>query len=244
MMTLTMRRRQPISLLLVLTMFLSTFLVAPATSEAGLMDSVKSVSKWLFVKAGSLGAAYGGAVLGMAIGGGPIGMVLGGVGGYIVGKKVMEWGTSNSKNFWTLAGGLAGAALTVGMGWPVMLAGVAVGALGSRALASVIGKIFNKAKAVAAPVTAQAAAKMADQDAKAQAFIDQMMGKANGSSGTTAAQAAVAPMTAGTGSQGAYDRYLSAYKTYMDATQKGDAQAAQQAYTEYQSALKEYRGGK
>ncbi len=242
MMTLTMRQKQPISLVLVLTMFLGTFLVAPVTSQAGLMDSVKSVSKWLFVKAGSFGAAYGGAVLGAAVCGGPIGMVLGGVGGYIVGKKVMNWGTSSSTNFWTLAGGLAGAALTVGMGWPVMLAGVAVGALGSRALASVIGKIFNKAKAVATPITAQAAAKMSEQDAKAQAFIDQMMGKASGSTSSTYGQAAPAPMSATSGSQDAYNRYLAAYKTYMEATQKGDSAAAQSAYAEYQSALKAYRG--
>ena len=242
MMTLTMRRRQPISLLLVLAMLVSTFLAVPATSQAGFLDSVKSVSKWLVVKAGSLGAAYGGAVLGMAIGGGPIGMVLGGVGGYIVGKKVMEWGTKDSKNFWTLAGGLAGAALTIGMGWPVMLAGVAVGALGSRAVASLLKKMFNKVKTVAAPVTAQAAAKMSEQDAKAQAFIDQMTGKTP--KAVVTSQAALAPMAASSGSQAAYNRYLAAYKTYMDATQKGDAPTAQKAYGEYQSALKEYRGGK
>ena len=145
MMTMTYNQRQSISTMLLISMLFSMWLtVAPIGQvHASLLGKVGSVAKSLFVNVGALAAGAFGGVLGMAVGGGPLGMAVGAVGGYIVGKKVLNWTTSSVANFATVAGAIAGGALCIGMGFPMLAVGVIGGGLIAR-LAVTAAKLFGK----------------------------------------------------------------------------------------------------
>jgi len=236
MMAITYHRRQEISIFLVLGMILSLWTVLPKPVHAGILSSAGSLLKTVVIQGGALAAGYMGGVLGMAVGGGPIGMVAGAVGGYIVGKKVLTWTTSSVANFATVGGAIAGALLMAGMGLPLLAAGVVGGALIGRFGAQLIGKLFKKVTGNSAPVV-----NMAEQDKKAQEFINQLSQGNSPAPATNPAPAkpAVEPSQADP-SQGAYERYLAAYKSYMTASQSGNSAEAQKAYAEYKKNLDLY----
>jgi len=114
MMTMTYNQRQSISTMLLVSMLFSMWLaVAPVSPvQASIFSKVGGAAKSIFVNVGAIAAGAFGGVLGMAVGGGPLGMAVGAIGGYIVGKKVLNWTTSSVANFATVAGAVA-AALSV-----------------------------------------------------------------------------------------------------------------------------------
>jgi len=240
--SIAIRKRQEISLLLIFTIFVSSWLVIPMPAKAGILSTLGKIAKTAVVTVGSLAAGYGGAVLGMAVGLGPVGMVLGGIGGFLIGKKLLGWATSSVANFATVGGAVAGGLLMAGSGIPLLAAGIIGGALVARGIASLITKLTKKA----IPCVNTPAANP-EMDKKCAEFIAGMNARQASSvpaasSITSSSQAA--PAASGSNVQNAYNRYLAAYKAYMAATQKGDAAAAKSAFAEYQKALADYQACK
>lgn len=240
MVTIAYRQRQNVSTLLVLSMLFSLW-VAVAPIQAGILGTVGNVAKTIFVNAGAVATGVLGAAVGAALGGGPLGMAAGGIGGFIVGKKVLNWTTSSMANFATVAGAVAGGALCIGMGFPMLAVGVIGGGLIARLAVKAVSKLFgNKTPMVMeTQVNPEASAK---ENAAMASWLDQL----NKKNDTPAAPAVVeAPKAAEPvqaspevkDSQTAYDKYTAAYKNYMTATQKGDAALAQAAYAEYKQYL-------
>lgn len=235
-MSITYRRRQEVSILLILSMVFSLWAAVPQRVDAGFLQSVGKVLKGVVITAGSLAGAAMGAVLGMAVGGGPIGMVAGGVGGFIVAKKLMGWATSSFANVATVLGAVGGGLLMAGMGFPMLAIGVIGGGLIARGIAALIKKLTGKSAIL---INKE---RLAVQEERSKSIIERRLAEA----GTTAAAATAAPTSTATVTSGektseqVYDQYLAAYRAYMAATQTGDAKAAQQAYTEYQKYLTLY----
>ena len=247
--SLAYKHRQNLSSVIILSMLFSLWMaVAPMTAHAGLWDTVKTVSKKVFVTAGSLAAGAMGGVLGAAVGGGPLGMAAGGVGGYFLANKALGWATKSSANFAGLVGAVAGGALCFGMGFPMLAAGVIGGGLVSYLAVKGISKLFGK-KQISLPqsdVNPEASAK---ESALVNDFIAKMSAKEDESASTSTPAPAATTETISaqspseptiSNSQDAYNKYLEAYKGYMEATQKGDAQLAQSRYAEYKKYLGMY----
>ncbi len=245
MMTMTYNQRQSISTMLLISMLFSMWLtVAPiGQAHASLLGKVGSVAKSLFVNVGAIAAGAFGGVLGMAVGGGPLGMAVGAVGGYIVGKKVLNWTTSSVANFATVAGAIAGGALCIGMGFPMLAVGVIGGGLIARLAVTAAQKLFGKKTVTLKQGDIDPAAAAAESAATAD-FIAKLNAKEEPApvvkkeEPKAAAPAATTPTVKD--SQTAYNNYLAAYKQYMEATQKGDATLAQTAYKEYKANLDLY----
>lgn len=244
MITVAYRQRQNVSALLVLSMLFSLW-VAVAPIQAGILGTVGKVAKTVFVNAGAVATGVLGAAVGAALGGGPLGMAAGGIGGFIVGKKVLNWTTSSMANFATVAGAIAGGALCIGMGFPMLAVGVIGGGLIARLAVTAIGKLFGKKTPMVmeTQVNPEAAAK---ENAAMAAWLDQLNSKKDAE--TPAPVVTEKPKPAAPvqsvpevkDSQTAYDHYTAAYKNYMVATQKGDAALAQTAYAEYKKYLALY----
>lgn len=245
MMTMTYDRRQNVSLMLVLSMVFSLWVaVAPMTPvHASLLGSVKNVAKSIFVNVGAIAAGAFGGVVGMAVGGGPLGMAVGAVGGYIVGKKVLNWTTSSVANFATVAGAIAGGALCLGMGFPMLAVGVIGGGLVARLAVKGFQKLFGNKTVTLKQSDIDPNAAKAESAATAD-FLAKLNAKSEPAAVVKAEPVKTAAPVAATpavkDSQTAYNNYLAAYKSYMDATQKGDATLAKSAYTEYKTNLDLY----
>jgi hypothetical protein len=239
--TLAYKQRQNVSLLLVLSMLFSIWAITAPQVQASILGKVGSVAKSIFVNVGGAATGVLGAAVGAALGGGPLGMAAGGIGGFILGKKVLGWTTSSVANFATVAGAVAGGALCLGMGFPMLAVGAIGGGLIARMAVSAAKKLFGKKTPMIAntQIDPNAAAK---ENAAAASFLDQLNKK---DETPTAALAPEPPKTAEPvkpskevkDSQTAYDKYTAAYKNYMTATQKGDAALAQAAYKEYKQYL-------
>ncbi|MGM0600838.1 MAG: hypothetical protein ACQETH_13590 [Candidatus Rifleibacteriota bacterium] len=242
---MTINRQKHITCLLLLSMLFSIWAtVGPVgTAHAGLLGSVGSVAKKIFVNVGGVAAGVFGGAVGAAMGGGPLGMAAGAVGGFIVGKKVLGWTTSSVANFATVAGAVAGGALTLGMGFPMLAVGVIGGGLIARLAAKGISKLFGKKTPVIpeTKINPEAAA-------KENAAVADFIGKMNDDKKASAPAVKEQPKPAKPkvtskevkDSQTAYEKYTKAYKNYMTATQKGDAAMAQSAYKEYKKYLSLY----
>ena len=244
MMTMTYNQRQSISTMLLVSMLFSMWLaVAPVSPvHASLFSKVGGAAKSIFVNVGAIAAGAFGGVLGMAVGGGPLGMAVGAVGGYIVGKKVLNWTTSSVANFATVAGAVAGGALCLGMGFPMLAVGVIGGGLIARLAVKGIQKLFGK-KDISIKQSAIDPAAAAAESAATADFIAKL--NAGSSTATPAVVEKKAPPAAPAtvtvkDSQTAYNNYLAAYQAYMASTQKGDAAAAKAAYADYKTNLDLY----
>lgn len=243
MQTLVYKQKQNISALLALSMLFSLWAATVPQLQAGILGKVGNVAKTIFVNTGAVATGVLGAAVGAAVGGGPLGMAAGGVGGFIVGKKVLNWTTSSMANFATVAGAVAGGALCLGMGFPMLAVGAIGGGLIARMAVKAAGKLFGKKTPMVANTQIDPAAAQ-KENAAAAAFLDSM--NKNKESASVSAKAPEEPAKSEPvksssevkDSQMAYERYTAAYKNYMDATQKGDAALAQSAYKEY----KEYLG--
>lgn len=240
--TLALRQKQNLSMIMVLAMIFSVWLVTMAPVDASILSTVGKAGKAIFVNGGALAAGAFAGVVGAALGGGPLGMAAGGIGGYIVGKKVLNWTVSSFANFATVAGAIAGGALTLGMGFPMMAVGIIGGGLLARLATSAISKIFGKKPLVIKKSQLDPKAAAAENAAAAN-FI---AGMNKETSTTVAAPVVTAPAPVAPvsneikDSQTAYERYVAAYKSYMEASQKGDAKMAQAAYGEYRQYLDLY----
>jgi hypothetical protein len=240
---LAYKQRQNVSLLLVLSMLFSLWAITGGQVQAGILGKIGGVAKTIFVNAGAVATGVLGAAVGAALGGGPLGMAAGGVGGFIVGKKVLNWTTSSMANFATVAGAVAGGALCLGMGFPMLAIGAIGGGLIARMAVKAAGKLFGKKTPMVSNTQIDPAAAQ-KENAAAAAFLDSMNKKKESASVSAKAPEEPAkskPVKSSSGikdSQAAYERYTAAYKNYMEATQKGDAALAQSAYKEY----KEYLG--
>ncbi|MFZ2960215.1 MAG: hypothetical protein WA705_25315 [Candidatus Ozemobacteraceae bacterium] len=231
--SLSMNNKKDVSRLLVLTMLLSCWLAVPIPAKAGILQTAGSILKTVTVTAGSLAAGAMGGVLGIAVGGGPIGMVAGAVGGFIVGKKIMNWATASFANVATVLGAVGGGLLVVGMGAPMLAVGVIGGALLGRGIAALFKKITGNDTTLVA---------VAD-DGKTQDFINHIL--PTNAAAAVVPEATPAPVTvtpvATDPSQDSYNRYLTAYKAYLEASQNGDSAAAQKCFGDYQKYLAEYQ---
>lgn len=245
MMTLTHQYRQNVSVLLVLSMLFSVWFVsAPTIAHASLWDTVKGVTKKVVVTGGSLATGFMGGVLGAALGGGPLGMAVGAAGGYIVGKKALEWTTKSSTNLVTVLGAAAGGALCIGMGLPMLAVGVIGGGVIGMLAAKAFKKMFGKKDIMVEKGSIDPAAAAIESSAVG----DFISGMNNQTAAVTAAPVAPKPVVATPAvssntikdSQSAYNKYLAAYKGYMTATDKGDSKLAQASYVEYKKYLNMY----
>lgn len=240
--TLALRQKQNLSLIMALSMIFSVWFVTMTPVDASILSTVANVGKSIFVNGGALAAGAFGGVLGAAVGGGPLGMAAGAIGGFIVGKKVLNWTVSSFANFATVAGAIAGGALTLGMGLPMMAVGIIGGGLLARFATSAIAKIFGKKPLVIKKSDIDPRAAAAESAAAADFIAG--MNKEPATTTVTAPAAAPAPVSPPSNdikdSQTAYEKYVAAYKGYMEATQKGDAQVAQAAYGEYRKYLDLY----
>jgi hypothetical protein len=257
MMTMTYNQRQNVSVMLLVSMLFSLWIaVAPVGQlHASILDTVKNVGKAIFVNGGAIAAGLAGGALGMALGGGPLGMAVGAVGGFIVGKKVLNWTTSSFANFATVAGAIAGGALCIGMGFPMLAVGVIGGGLIARLAVTAISKLFGKKQVLIKQGDIDPAAAAKENSAAAD-FMAKMTGtstvpvatapKATKTTSAAAAPAVKAPAVVD--SQAAYSNYLAAYKQYMSATQTGNAALAKSSYADYKKNLDLYnsliKGGK
>ena len=245
MMTMTYNQRQSVSTMLLISMIFSMWVaVAPVGQlQASLLSKVGGAAKSIFVNVGAIAAGAFGGVVGMAVGGGPLGMAVGAVGGYIVGKKVLNWTTSSVANFATVAGAIAGGALCIGMGFPMLAVGVIGGGLIARLAVKGIQKLFGKKTITMKQSDIDPAAAAAESAATAD-FIAKLNADNDPAPVVKAEKATTAaPIVANPeikDSQTAYSKYLAAYKSYMEATQKGNAALAKTAYTEYKTNLDLY----
>lgn len=257
MMTMTYSQRQNVSAMLLISMLFSLWAAVSPMGQlhASILTKVKDIGKSIFVNVGAIAAGIGGGALGMALGGGPLGMAVGAVGGFIVGKKVLNWTTSSVANFATVAGAVAGGALCLGMGFPMLAVGVIGGGLVARLAVKGFSKLFGKKQVMLKQSDIDPAA-AAKENAEAADFMAKMTGTSTvpvtSSAGAvkTASTAAAPTITTPkvVDSQTAYSSYLAAYKQYMDATQKGNAALAKTAYADYKTNLDLYnsllKGGK
>lgn len=249
MMTMTYNQRQNVSTMLLVSMLFSLWVaVAPIGQlHASILAKAKNIGKSIFVNVGAVAAGIGGGALGMALGGGPLGMAVGAVGGFIVGKKVLNWTTSSVANFATVAGAVAGGALCIGMGFPMLAVGVIGGGLIARLAVKGVSKLFGKKQVLLKQGDIDPAAAARDNNEAAD-FMAKMTGTStvpitSSASVAKKADVAAAPkITAAKAvdSQTAYSSYLAAYKQYMEATQKGNAALAKTAYADYKTNLDLY----
>lgn len=238
---LTFKVKREISVFLAVNLLLSLFLINVPAVKAGLLSTVGSIAKGIVVTGGSIAGAIVGGTLGIAVGGGPIGMVIGGVGGYIVSGKVLSWLTANCTNATTFAGAVAGGALCLGLGFPVVLCGAIAGGILGHLAGGMIDDFVGRTAQTMVPVPAN--------DAQAQSFIDHMLaGSGDGAGNSVAGSPSTVdnskPSTVAATpdeSQGAYEKYLSSYKAYTEAVAKGDTKNAEKCLADYQKYYSIYQ---
>lgn len=233
MIAISRRHRQDISVLLIVSMLFSVWFVAmPNMAQASIWNTIKSVTKRVVVTGGALATGFMGGVLGAAVGGGPLGMALGAVAGYYIGNKFFGWTTKNATNLVTVLGAAAGGALCIGMGFPMIAAGVIGGGLVSLLAAKAFKKMFGK-KDYQIEKSSMDPAAFGAESAAAARFINKVNSPAS-----TVKPVAAEPVISD--SQAAYNKYLAAYKDYMTCTQKGNAALAKTNYATYKKYLNLY----
>ena len=244
MFTISNRYRQNISSLLIVSMIFSLwFVVAPNPAQASIWSTVKAVSRKVIVTGGALASGFMGGVLGAAVGGGPLGMALGAVSGYYLGNKVLGWVTNKSSHFATTLGAVAGGALCIGMGFPMIAAGVIGGGLIGLLVNKTFKKLFgNKPLPKVFTTTAPRPKVNTTEKASVISFMNRLNHESNSSSAAVAKTAQTPRSSAvsspvNSDSQAAYNKYITAYKNYTIATQKGDSRNAKIQYSIYKLNL-------
>lgn len=207
--------------------------------NAQTLAKIGKITRTAVVNVGALIAGYMGGVLGIALGGGPLGMVAGAVGGFIIGKKFLNWTTESVVNAATVVGAIAGGVLCAGMGFPILAAGVMGGAILGRVVTKVVKNLFHKTTGKKNHIV-----RLKVQDVKAQDFINQLT-KDNTNTKSQAANQSTNQANNNTSanvdlSQVAYEKYINAYKAYISTLQKGNSSEVQKAYAEYKKCLDEY----
>jgi hypothetical protein len=119
--TLTFRRRQEISMLVMFSMLLSFLVVAPTPARAGFFSAIKNI----FTVGASLMAGLVGGGIGLAVGGIP-GMLIGGIGASLLTFGMLNWVGNHLPE---LTGAAVGVAIGSRFGFLGGLAGAIIGAI-------------------------------------------------------------------------------------------------------------------
>ncbi len=226
--------KRPVSMLLILSIVTSFFLLPATPAHAGILGSFLHAIRPLAGIAGKVA----GAVIGASLCGAfcpPLGMIAGGVMGWIAGGIITGYGTSSLANLATLAGGVVGA-MALGPG--------AVGMVGGFLLGGFLGRMAMKLlQDVDHTMTGGILFK------KSATGIRSVLGRSQ-----TPSSSAFTPATSGASSlgvtvsgdrsaeiQSAENKYKAAYQKYIDATQKGDAKAAAEAHKVYLNAYQDFQ---
>lgn len=237
MLSITHTYRQGLSVLLVVAMFFSAVVITSPVNKAyaGIIGSIGSTLKSVFVNVGAVATGIVGGALGAAVGGGPLGMGVGAIAGFMLGKKALNFTTASVGNFATVAGAIAGGCLCAGMGFPMLAVGVVGGGLLARLVTKGVQKLFGRRKPISVTNTALSNECAAVENAAVTEYLTNLHKKNElPEDPVSVAGSAVQD------SQTAYNLYTKAYQEYAQATQRGDAEAAKKAYAEYKTNLDLY----
>jgi len=240
--------RKPVSVLLVLSIVTSFFILPAVPARAGVLGSFLNGVRPLAGLAGRVG----GAVIGMSIGAAfvpPLGMIAGGVLGWIAGGIITGYGTGSLANLATIGGGVVGA-MALGPG--------AVGMVGGFLLGGFLGRMamnhLQRADALTGGILFKKAGTASTSGTSLTSKIKSFFG-GNGSSvsspaftntPSTGVSGGGAPGVTVSGDrstqiQASEAKYKAAYDQYLQATQKGDSGTAVDAHKVYLNAYQEFQ---
>lgn len=247
--TMTLAFNRSVSLLLILSM-ISTFFVLPAPARAGMLGNFLCAIRPIAQVAGKIG----GAILGASLAGAfcpPLGMIAGAVGGWIAGGIITNYATASLTNVATLAGGAAGAMALAGFGPLGMVGGFFLGAFLGRTL---MGILYKADQSTTGGVVFQT-----EKPSLLQTIKQKLFGGSSGGASSLAPSGVGSAVVVGAGAstevavsasqeapsmdeqiRAAEARYQSAYQSYISATSGGDAAKLQSADAEYKAAYKAY----
>ncbi|RCK79834.1 MAG: hypothetical protein OZSIB_3988 [Candidatus Ozemobacter sibiricus] len=226
--------KRPVSMLLILSIVTSFFLLPARPAHAGILGSFLQAIRPLAGIAGKVA----GAVIGASLCGAfcpPLGMIAGGIMGWIAGGIITGYGTSSLTNLATLAGGVVGA-MALGPGAVGMVGGFLLGAFLGRMAMRILHSADNT-------ITGGILFK------KATSGVSNLFGGARSTSSpaftpTVPAASSLGVTVSGDRSaeiQAAESKYKAAYQNYIEATQKGDSKAAAEAHKIYLNAYQTYQ---
>ena len=237
MMTLAIRQRKPLNILLILSLVASFFIIPATTVQAGVLSSVLSTMRPILSVAGRIGGAFLGASMGAAFLP-PLGMIAGGIVGWIAGGIITDVATGSLSNLAAVGLGVAGA-MALGPG--------ALGMAGGFVLGAFLGKI------------GMGLLKKADNMVTGGILLNK--GPNNGGAALTPSVSASTPTTTSVPAttsvakpnanqtapvivadpiKAAEAKYKAAYQEYLLASQNGDSAKAITANKTYQAAYQEY----
>ena len=241
--------RKPVSVLLVLSIVTSFFILPAVPARAGILGSFLNAVRPLAGIAGKVGGAVIGASMGAAFVP-PLGMIAGGVLGWIAGGIITGYGTGSLANLATIGGGVVGA-MALGPGAVGMVGGFLLGGflgrmamnLLQRADGSLTGGILFKKAGTASTSGTSLTSKIKSffggngSSVSSPAFTNT---PSTGVSGGGAPGVTVSGDRS-TQIQASEAKYKAAYDQYLQATQKGDSGTAVDAHKVYLNAYQEFK---
>ena len=242
--------RKPVSVLLVLSIVTSFFILPAVPARAGILGSFLNAVRPLAGIAGKVGGAVIGASIGSALFVPPLGMIAGGILGSIAGGIITGYATGSLANLATIGGGVVGA-MVLGPGAVGMVVGVLLGGflgrmamnLLQRADGSLTGGILFKKAGTASTSGTSLTSKIKSffggngSSVSSPAFTNT---PSTGVSGGGAPGVTVSGDRS-TQIQASEAKYKAAYDQYLQATQKGDSGTAVDAHKVYLNAYQEFR---
>ena len=241
--------RKPVSVLLVLSIVTSFFILPAVPARAGILGSFLNAVRPLAGIAGKVGGAVIGASIGAAIFVPPLGMIAGGILGSIAGGIIAGYATGSLANLATIGGGVVGA-MVLGPGAVGMVVGVLLGGfLGRMAM-----NHLQRADALTGGILFKKAGTASTSGTSLTSKIKSSFG-GNGSSvsspaftntPSTGVSGGGAPGVTVSGDrstqiQASEAKYKAAYDQYLQATQKGDSGTAVDAHKVYLNAYQEFQ---
>jgi len=241
--------RKPVSVLLVLSIVTSFFILPAVPARAGILGSFLNAVRPL----AGIASKVGGAVVGAAIGAAfvpPLGMIAGGVLGWIGGGIIADHDhdTGSLANVAAICGGAVG---VIALG-PV---GVGVGCLLGELLGGMVTNLLRRANgSLAGGIPFKKAGTASTSGTSLTSKIKSFFG-GNGSSvsspaftntPSTGVSGGGAPGVTVSGDrstqiQASEAKYKAAYDQYLQATQKGDSGTAADAHKVYLNAYQEFQ---
>ena len=241
--------RKPVSVLLVLSIVTSFFILPAVPARAGILGSFLNV----VLPSASLAGRVGGWVIGASIGAAffpPLGMIAGGVLGWIAGGIITGYGTGSLANLATIGGGVVGA-MVLGPG--------AVGMVGGFLLGGFLGRMaMNLLQRADGSLTGGILFKKAGTASTSGTSLTSKIKSSFGGNGSSVSSPAFTntPSTGVSGGgapgvtvsgdrstqiQASEAKYKAAYDQYLQATQKGDSGTAVDAHKVYLNAYQEFQ---
>ena len=242
-MSFNIKSLKKISLLLVLSILFTVFI--PATSNAGIINSLLSAVKPYAGIIGNIGGAVAGATMCAGVLP-PLGMLAGGICGYVIGGILANYVTGGLSNIATLGGAAVGVMACASMG-PI---GYVVGAIGGGFLGKIaynlIKKLDNKATGgllLSPKVDASGNAVSVGSTSNSVAVINQTDGSIPTAYGLQSPIEVPVTNRVITEDevQKASDEYQAAYRAYTVAIRTGTAEEIKEAHAVYQAAYDNYK---